>query len=1114
MLCPECRTDNPEFHRFCHACGMLLLRQCSSCKMQLSAPDDYCPACRRQIAVPSSIVTVPGERKHVTVMFSDLSGYTAMSEKLDPEDVKEIMACIFGHIAAIVERYDGVIDKLIGDAAMILFGIPRIHEDDAVRAILAAIEIHRTIERMSPEYEAKIGQSLAMHTGINTGLVVTGKNDTEDQEPGITGDAVNVAARLEGLAEPGEILVGPGTWLQARGRFSFHQRPPTRVKGKTLPVKIYRLGQAQNSETVRAVRFQVRAEMIGRNGELEQMRKVVDRLCRNRQGAVICIQGDAGTGKSRLVEELQGEFKPGEIDWYVGNAYAYTADISYALFTDLLMRAFDIDENLSSDSVAARLKKGLTGLGMDVSVFTVLGELLSISRMQPEELDPELRKKKLFCAVDQFLRSLAAKRPTIVCFEDLHWVDPSSAELIHYLLSESNLPVVVVIVQRPEAKPLIPESIRIDNDRYYPIDLKELSGDQMHAMTESLLDSDQIPAELVQFVRTRIDGNPFYLEEVVNTLIDSNRLVAAKDGWRLTLSLSEADMPSTIQGVIAGRLDRLDPDMKRILQEASVIGRVFYYAILKKISMYADRIDTCLNGLQLVDLIKIRERGYEIEYLFKHALTHEVLYNGLLKKERKQIHAHIARVMERVFHDRMPEYYEALAFHYRYAHNCTKAVEYLLKSGNKSLKRYALDESHRYYSQAFDLLGIRAGQRNAVHDCLLIDLINQWAFVFYYRGRYRELLQLLQDHESIAEALNDGRRLGMLRAWLGCALWHREKFSDAYLQLMAALHCGEEYGSRRIAGYASCWLTWICTELGMMKAALEHAENARVLYRGGDIDRYIFINALAGKGYAYWHMGRRQDVHAVGQELMTFARERSDQRGEVMGHCCLGWAQLLNGDLDRASKHFKSAQSASTDPWFAIFPKLALCYGYISGGQIEQADQLIQKILTFSRERGAEFAGTPAYFFNGVLLITRGRAEQGVRLLERQLQRWKAEGCKLRYAACGPILASVYAGIARKAGPFGKDDFTGNLGFLLRRVPFAARKASAYYRAFVAAACEIGATATAGQAYLDWGMLYRSKKRTSRARTCFESAIDCFEKCQVEGRLQQAKEALASLQTD
>ena len=1010
-------------------------------------------------------------------MFSDLSGYTAMSEKLDPEDVKEIMARIFGHIAAIVEKYGGVIDKLIGDAAMILFGIPRIHEDDPVRAIRAAIEIHRTIERLSPEYEAKIGQPLAMHTGINTGLVVTGKNQTEDQELGITGDTVNVAARLESLSEPGEILVGPGTWLQARERFSFHPLPPARFKGKASPIKIYRLVQSLKSGTDRAVRSQVRAEMIGRSGELEQMRKLVDRLCRNQKGAIICIQGDAGTGKSRLVEELLRKMKPGEVDWYYGTAYAYTAGISYALFTDLLMRTFDIDENLSSDGVAARLKKGLIGLGMDVSVFPALGDLLSISRPQPEKLDPELRKKKLFSAVDLFLRSLAARRPTIICLEDLHWVDPSSADLIHYLLSESDLRLVVVITQRPEAKPLIPESIRIDNDRYCLIDLKELSGDQMFAMARSLLDSDRIPAELVKFVRTRVGGNPFYLEEVIKSLIDSDNLVAAEDGWRLTRSLSEADIPSTIQGVIAGRLDRLDPDMKRILQEASVIGRAFYYAILKKISMVADRIDTCLNGLQLLDLIKIQIRGYEIEYLFKHALTHEVLYNGLLKKERKKIHTHVARVMERVFHDRLPEYFEALAFHYRYARNRTKAVEYLLKSGNKSLKRYALNESHRYYRQAFELLRAGNGQRKAAYDCLLIDLINQWAFIFYYRGQYRELLQLLQDHESIAEAINDGRRLGMLRAWLGCALWNREKFSDAYLQLMAAMHCGEEYRSRRITGYASCWLTWICTELGMMKTALEHAENARALYRGGDIDRYIFINALAGKGYAYWHMGRRKDVHAVGQELITFARERSDQRGEVMGHCCLGWAQLLNGELYRASKHFESAQSASTDPWFAIFPKLALCYGYITGGQIEQADQMIQKILTFSRERGAEFAGTPAYFFKGVLLINAGRAEQGVRLLERQLQRWKAEGCKLRYAACGPILASVYAGIARRSGPFINDDLTGNLGFMLRRAPFAAKKASAYYRAFVAAAREIGATATAGQAYLDWGMLYKSKKK-------------------------------------
>jgi len=842
------------------------------------------------------------------------------------------------------------------------------------------------------------------------------------------------------------------------------------------------------------------------------MRHVVDRLCREQQGAVIFIHGDAGTGKSRLVEELQAELKTTRVGCFSGYAYAYTREISLALFTDLLMRTFHIDESLSSESVAARLQAGLAGLELDHSAFPYLGELLSISQPQTEKLDPEIRKNGLFAAVDQLLGRMAARQPAVIFFEDLHWIDPSSAELIRCLLSGSDLPFVMVLVQRPSAKTLIPDSIQNDPDHFCPIGLKELSCDQMFAMAGSLLGSDRIPPELAQFIRTKVDGNPFYLEEVVNTLIESDRLVAGENGWQLIRPLSDTDIPPTIHGVIAGRLDRLGHDMKRILQEASVIGRAFYYAILRKISMYADRIDTCLSSLQLHDLIKIQAHGREIEYLFKHALIQEVIYSGLLKKERKVIHAHIAREMERFFGDRLTECCEKLAFHYRRAHNRTKAVEYLLKSGNKSLKRYALEESHRYYSEAFELLQEGDGPRTAEINGLLIDLINQWAFVFYYRGRYRELLLLLQDHETIAEGLDDGPRLGMLRAWLGCALWHREKFPEAYHQLTTALRSGEKYGSRRITAYASCWLTWICTELGMMPATLEFAENARTLYHGGDIDQYIYINALAGKGYAFWHMGQKTEVHAVGRELIAFARDRSDQRGKVMGYCCLGWARLLDGDMDGASLHFEKAESASTDPWYAIFPKLALCYGYISSGRIKQADRLIRQIISFSRERGAEFAGTPARFFRGVLLVAGGQAEQGVRLLEKQLKRWQDDGCKLRYAACVPILASIYAGFVCKSSTIGQADRIGNLGFLIRRAPFAAKKASRYYRTCVSAARQIGATATAGRAYLDWGILYQFKKRPDRARSCFQSAIDCFEACQVDGYLQKAKEALLSLE--
>ena len=1112
MRCPDCRTVNADYHRFCHACGASLDRN----GVQPADSPQHLPTSDPNVTTDtdslSAAVMAGGERKVATVMFSDLSGYTTMSETLDPEDVSEIMARIFGVIADIVLSYGGTILKLIGDSALIAFGIPRTQEDAPVRAIRAALEIHNAIERLGVELKPVIGCTLSMHTGINTGLVVTESGTPDGRSPEITGDTVNVAARLEGLAASGDILVGPATYRLARSHFDFQKLPATFVKGKSAPIRIYRVGQP--------VRAPVRADggstfqsaLIGRDKELEQMVRIVERLQRRGRGAVMAVVGEAGAGKSRLIAECRTRMNGADAVWMAGNAYAYSRKHSYALFTDLLRRFFKIDESLSPASVRDRIKAALASLGLSAMHLPVVGGLLAADDFTNRQLDPENNKAKLFSAVEQLLDAISDRQATVICLEDLHWVDPSSAELIRYLLSRPALPFVMVLLLRPCSKKLVPQTVLDTPDLFFRFDLKALSVDQMLALATDLLKADRIPSELAAFIRSKTDGNPFYLEEVVGSLIESGLLTAGKSGWELKGTSAFTDIPPTIQGVIAGRLDRLDHRMRRVLQEAAVVGRIFYFQILKTISIHADRLETCLNTLQLRDLIRIYARDNEIEYVFKHALTQEVVYNGLLKKERKVIHDRIARVMEHLFGDRLPEYYEALAFHYAAADTRDKAIEYLIKSGEKNLQRYALVESHRHFQKAFVLLSRDVSDGSIENRCLLIDLINQWAFVFYYRGRYQQLLELLCRHEAMAKDLNDRRRLGMLRAWLGCALWHRERFAEAYRQLTSARALGLKDSGERIYGYAGCWLVWVCTELGMMKEALDLSDEACRAYRRGRVDAYVYVNALAGKGYAYWHMGQIEKVHAVGSQLLAYANENADKRAAVMGHCCRGWAHLLEEDLEQAALYFNRAQASSTDPWYGMFPRLALCYGLISGGQYRQAENLIEKIVAFSSERGAEFAGAPANFFKGVLLCAKGQMVEGIRVLETQLEHWRRCGCKLRYAVCGPMLASIYAGIGRKPELADCGSFMGDLEFLIRIAPFAAKKASGCFRNFAAAAEKIGARVVAGQTYLNWGAFYRSKNRPQRARDCFQSAAACFEACRADRYLKQAREALQSLE--
>jgi tetratricopeptide (TPR) repeat protein len=612
---------------------------------------------------------------------------------------------------------------------------------------------------------------------------------------------------------------------------------------------------------------------------------------------------------------------------------------------------------------------------------------------------------------------------------------------------------------------------------------------------------------LERFIREKVEGNPFYLEEVINSLIESNTLVRVRDCWVLQGSITKSNIPPTIHGVISGRIDRLEKDTKRILQEAAVIGRVFYYEILNKITAFKENIKPSLKGLERLDLIKTKALEPDLEYLFKHALTQEVAYNGMLIRERKAIHERIGLVIEQLFHDRLPEFYEALAFHFKQGQSLHKAVAYLAKSGEKGLRRYALEESHQNYRDAYELL-IKKPDKSKDEDKLLIDLLNKWSFVYYYRGRYKALLEILNEHKALAESLADKQTLGMFYAWLGCALWHREKFRDAYQYLLSALKLGEATNDNQIIGYACSWLTWICTELGSIDEAINYSGRAQEIYASGEADHYVYFNSLAGMGYALWHRGERDKTLKIGHTLLDFGRTHGDNRSRVMGYCCMGWSHLVAGEISEATACFQEAVEVSTDPWYSVFPKLALCYGFISHGRLQDAEQLTEEILEFSRERGAEFTGTPAHFFKGVILIANGYLSSGMKILEERLQLWQQNGCKLRYTACGYIRAVVFAQAVQGKKTLMTFRILKNLNFFLKNALFAARKTSKYFSTCIEGAKEIEAKGILGQAYLNWGILNQAMHKPEEAEQCFFEAIKYFEKCQAAIYLKQARDFL------
>ena len=1116
MNCPKCHADNSQTNNFCRKCGEKLILTCPKCQAEVVPDDQFCGKCGHKIKTATGLgflkptpITLDSERKHVTVLFSDISGYTAMTEKLDPEEVKEIMGKIFGEISKVVFRYDGFIEKFIGDAVMALFGATKSHEDDPVRAIKAAREIHEIISSISPQYEKRIGKPLFMHTGICTGLVVTGEVNLEKGTHGVLGDTINTASRLSGLAKPGEIVIGPDTYHQAEGYFTFEPMEPAQVKGKAEQIKPYRVLSPKEDPTKTHRLSGMRADLIGRKVEMAQLQEAVTNL-KQGKGSIFSIVGDAGTGKSRLIEDFKASINLEEVQWREGHAYAYSQNIPYFPLIDLLSRAWQITEGDNPEQVRKKVETGAGYLISDKSeLIPYLGSLYSIKYPEIENVSPEFWKARLHEAIQLILANLCKRSSSIICIEDLHWADPSSVELLRNILSDFRYPAIFLCIYRPTFS-LFTSHQATTIKAYHEIKIHDLSPGESQDMVESLLKSKDVPPELKKFIQTKIEGNPFYLEEVINSLIETATLMPKEDKWRLTKPLMEANIPSTIQGVISARLDRLEIETKRILQEASVIGRAFLYEILKRITELKDQIDKSLMGLERLGLIRTRSLQPDLEYIFKHALTQEVVYNGLLKKERQNIHEKIGQVMEELFHSRLPDFYEAFAYHFKHGQSPLRAVDYLMKAGEKSLERYSVEEAHQYYKDAYDILS-NYPNRSKDEDALLIDLILKWGYVFTIRGDYKGLLEILQRHEELAISLDDEERLGMFYAWLGYSIDRRTRFKEAYPYLHKALEIGEKIKSQRIIGYACTFLTWTCAELGRLDEAIECGERGKDISLLLESDADLFRLAWGARSWAYWYRGIRKQVFDSGEMLIDYGQKHSNTRCMTMGYLHIGASCALAGDFLSAIDYTQKASQESMEPVFTCNAKIMLGTYYFSLGQLQNAEKMLEDVIRFGDEYGYEYAKTFAQTMSAVLKISKGDLGEGIKMVEDVIQIHLKNGCQYRYGFTNQLLGRVYLKMIQGGGKKSFSFLIKNIGFLLMTIPVASKKAEKYLKEAIRVGREIGVKGWLGQAYSDLGQFYLIKGKTDNARECITNAIQLFEECEADVFLKQAREALAAL---
>lgn len=1108
MECPKCQSYNSDNAKFCKACGIQLYHICPSCAARCDPDSRFCAECGHDLKIEKILIeTIPypdSERKYVTVMFSDLSGYTAFTASADPEEVKEVMNRIFGEIAQIIAKYEGFIERFIGDAVMAIFGVPKVHEDDAVRAIRAAREIHSAVEKIIPKPEQTAGRPLKMHTGINTGLVVTGDVDVKKGAHGIVGDTINLASRLEGLAAPGEILVGLDTYRFAEWHFDFEEQPPTHIKGISEEIRVFKvLSPKEQPDKVYRVHG-LRSDLIGRDAEIAVLNKAVADLEKGR-GTILAISGPAGTGKTRLVKEFKSKLDPDRILWAEGHAYPYAKNIPYFPIINMLGQSFHIRESDTLEQTRQKIESGITALVPEqTDIIPYVGSLFHLDFPEIKTVSPESWKSKLHDAFKTLLSALSKRRPAVICFEDMHWADPSFIELARSIIKEFQDPILFLFIYRP-AIDLLPSGQTTGSSALCrKIELSDLSKAEAENMVESLLKTKAIPDELRKFVNEKVEGNPFYLEEVINTLIDSETLVSDNDGWRLRRAISTANISSSIHGVISARIDHLGKKAKRVLQEASVIGRTFQKEILASITSAEEGLEDSLNTLAKLDLILTVPNGPDNLYLFKHALIQEVVYSSVLRRERKGIHERIGLAMERLFQHRISEFYETLAYHFTNAKSPLKATGYLMKSGKKSLKKFAVEEADRYYRKAFDLL-TSPSDRKGDDTGLLLDLLEEWSLVYYYRGDFKGMEQLLEKNLASADALDDPTRSGKLYAWLGFAQFCREKNKRSYQVLQTALQRGENAQDHELICCACTWLTWTCAELGLYEEGIEYGQRAQAIAVEYGSEPHIYDQSLSGMGEIYFFRGDVKKPLEIGRQLVEYGRKNANSRSIVNGYISIGHGHMNAGDYTTALENYSKAYRNAKDPFYFQWPKFFMGMCHSLEDRFEQAEQPLQEVLAYSDEYGCEALGMAAQVFLAVLLVSRGEMAHGLKALKRLAASAGSNGRFWANAVIEHIQGTVYLRLVQRKSALNLGKVIRNLVFLVKTMPTAAHMAEAHFNRSIAIASGIGSTNVVGQACLDLGRLYHLKKNPVKSRECIKKAIEIFQVIGADVHLQHAK---------